>query len=136
VAGALVLGCDSLLDVDGHARGKPAGAADAVDRWARLRGRTARLVTGHCLIDTASGRRAVDAAETVVRFGTPSDDEVAAYVATGEPLEVAGAFTLDGLSGFFVDGVDGDPSNVIGVSLPLVRRLLADVGIEVTSLWR
>lgn len=133
---ALVVGCDSLLHLDGHTLGKPADAAAATERWRRMRGRTGVLLTGHCVVDTASGRRAIEVADTVVRFGTPTDDEIAAYVESGEPLGVAGAFTIDGRSAVFVDGVDGDPSNVVGLSLPLLRRLLAELGVAVTSLWR
>lgn len=134
-AGALVVGCDSVLDLDGQVLGKPVDAADAVVRWQAMRGRTATLVTGHHVVDTASSRAAGAAASTRVRFGWPSDAEVRAYVATGEPLRVAGAFTIDGLGAWFVDGVDGDPSNVIGISLPLLRSLFADLGIDITSLW-
>jgi septum formation protein len=134
--GALVIGCDSLLDVDGEAQGKPADPAAATARWRRLRGRSATLLTGHHLIDTSSGRASHGVAGTVVRFGRPSDDEISAYVATGEPLAVAGSFTLDGRGGAFIDGIDGDPNNVIGLSLALLRRLLADLGVEITSLWR
>jgi septum formation protein len=134
--GALVVGCDSMLEFDGEVLGKPASAEEAVERWRRMRGRTGTLLTGHCVVDTAGeGRTASDVAATVVRFGTPSDDEIAAYAATGEPLHVAGAFTLDGRSAPFVDGIDGDHGNVIGLSLPLLRRLLQDLGVEVTSLW-
>jgi len=134
--GALVVGCDSMLVLDGEVLGKPADAAEATQRWQRMRGRTGVLLTGHCVTDAATGRVAADVADTVVRFGNPSDDEIAAYVATGEPLHVAGAFTIDGRSSVFVDGVDGDPSNVVGLSLPLLRRLLAELGVAVTSLWR
>ena len=132
---AYVVGCDSMLLLDGEMWGKPASATEAVERWKRMRGRSGVLLTGHCVVDTAGRREASDVADTLVRFGTPSDDEIDAYVATGEPLRVAGAFTLDGRSAPFVDGVDGDPGNVIGLSLPLLRRLLAQIGVEVTSLW-
>jgi septum formation protein len=133
--GALVVGCDSLLDLDGRALGKPATPADAVARWRRMRGRAGTLLTGHCVIDAASGARATDVAATTVRFGCPTDDEVAAYVASGEPLGVAGGFTLDGRSAPFVDGIDGDHGNVIGLSLPLLRRLLAQLDVRITDLW-
>lgn len=135
-AGALVVGCDSVLDLDGVPLGKPAGVEDAVRRWQRMRGRSATLVTGHHVVDTASGRTATALASTVVRFGSPSDAEIAAYVASGEPVLVAGAFTIDGLGAWFVDGVDGDPSNVVGISLPLLRTMFADLGVVVTDLWR
>ncbi|MFI6606043.1 nucleoside triphosphate pyrophosphatase [Streptomyces sp. NBC_01336] len=134
-AGALVIGCDSVLELDGQALGKPADAEEATARWKSMRGRSGVLQTGHCLTDTASGRTASATASTTVRFGEPSDAEIAAYVASGEPLHVAGAFTLDGRSAPFVDSIDGDPGNVIGLSLPLLRRLLGELGIQVTDLW-
>ena len=131
----LVIGCDSLLDLDGRALGKPVSAAEAADRWRQMAGRTGTLVTGHCVIDVATGRRAAAVAATRVRFGTPSEQEIAAYVASGEPLAVAGAFTLDGRGGWFVEGIEGDHGTVLGISLPLLRRLLAELGISVTDLW-
>ncbi|RKT17539.1 septum formation protein [Streptomyces sp. 1114.5] len=133
--GELVIGCDSVLELDGQALGKPADAAEALARWQSMRGRAGVLRTGHCVIDTVTGRQASATASTTVRFGTPDDEEIAAYVASGEPLHVAGAFTLDGRSAPFVDGIDGDPGNVIGLSLPLLRRLLADLGLRITDLW-
>ncbi len=133
---ALVLGCDSLLDVDGVATGKPASAASAVALLRGLAGREAVLYTGHRLIDGESGRQASGVAATIVRFGTPSDSELAAYVATGEPLQLAGAFSIDGRGAPFIDGIDGDPSNVVGLSLPLLRRLLAELDIPITDLWQ
>ncbi|GAA3621155.1 Maf family protein [Streptomyces chitinivorans] len=134
-AGALVVGCDSVLELDGRPLGKPADAEEAAARWKDMRGRAGVLVTGHCVVDTATGRRASATAATTVRFGEPSDEEIAAYVAGGEPLHVAGAFTLDGRSAPFVDGIEGDHGNVIGLSLPLLRRLLAELGVSVTELW-
>ena len=131
----LVLGCDSVLDLDGEVMGKPADAAEAVTRWHRMRGHVGTLVTGHCLVHTTTDEEAADVARTVVRFGAPTDDELASYIATGEPLAVAGAFTIDGLGGWFIDGVDGDPGTVVGLSLPLLRRLLGDLGVQVTDLW-
>jgi septum formation protein len=133
VPDALVLGCDSVLDLDGEALGKPANAADAVARWRRMRGRSGTLITGHSLIDTATGRNAAEIASTVVHFADLSDEEIDAYVATGEPLRVAGAFTIDGLGGPYVDGVDGDPHNVVGLSLPLLRRQLHDLGRDLAD---
>jgi septum formation protein len=135
LAGGLVIGCDSLLDLDGRALGKPASAAEAAARWREMSGRSGTLVTGHCVINTTTGKRAAAVAATTVRFGTPSEQEIDAYVASGEPLAVAGAFTLDGRGGWFVDGIDGDHGNVLGISLPLLRRLLADLGFGVTELW-
>ncbi|MCX4447218.1 Maf family protein [Streptomyces sp. NPDC087866] len=134
-AGALVIGCDSVLELDGEALGKPADAEEATARWKSMRGRAGILRTGHCLTDTTTGRTVSRTASTTVRFGEPSDAEIAAYVASGEPLHVAGAFTLDGRSAPFVDSIDGDPGNVIGLSLPLLRRLLGELGISVTDLW-
>lgn len=135
-ADALVLGCDSVLSFDGAAWGKPADAAAALARWRRLRGREGTLVTGHCLVDARSGAEAAAASATVVRFGTPTDDEIKAYVASGEPLAAAGAFTLDGRSSPFIAGIDGDPGTVIGLSLPLLRELLARLDVRITDLWR
>ncbi len=134
--GDLVLGCDSMLDVDGLPTGKPPTPASAVALLRRLSGRAAVLYTGHRLIDGASGRQATGVAATIVRFGAPTEAEIAAYVATGEPLQLAGAFSIDGRGAPFVDGIDGDPSNVIGLSLPLLRRLLAELDIPITDLWR
>jgi nucleoside triphosphate pyrophosphatase len=133
---ALVLGCDSLLELDQVPVGKPASAEQAVDMWRRLAGRAATLCTGHCLIAPDGGGQVRDVARTTVRFGTPNDAEVAAYVATGEPLAMAGAFSIDGRGAPFVDGIDGDPGNVIGLSLPLLRRMLAELGVAITDLWR
>ncbi|MGI5529997.1 Maf family protein [Streptomyces syringium] len=134
-AGALVIGCDSVLELDGDALGKPRDAEDATARWKSMRGRSGVLRTGHCVIDTATGRQVSATASTTVRFGEPSDAEIAAYVASGEPLHVAGAFTLDGRSAPFIEGIDGDHGNVIGLSLPLLRKQLAELGVVITDLW-
>ena len=131
----LVLGCDSVLELDGQALGKPEDAEDAASRWRRMRGRTGVLHTGHSLRDTASGRVAAATASTTVHFADVSDEEIAAYVATGEPLSVAGAFTVDGRGGAFVTGIEGDHHNVVGLSLPLVRELTAELGRSWTDLW-
>jgi septum formation protein len=133
----LVLGCDSMLELDGAALGKPASAEEAVARWKSMRGRTGVLHTGHTLVevlDSAPARTLDRVASTEVRFGEPSDDEIATYVATGEPERVAGAFTVDGLGGWFVEAVAGDHHNVVGLSLPLLRRMLAEFGCAVTDL--
>lgn len=130
---AVVIGCDSVLDLDGRALGKPVDGREAVRRWREMRGRSGVLLTGHSILLGEAEASAV--AATTVRFGSPSDAEIDAYVATEEPLNVAGAFTLDGLGGWFVDSVDGDPANVVGLSLPLLRNLLAKVGVSVTDLW-
>jgi septum formation protein len=133
--GTLVLGCDSLLDFEGTSLGKPSSPEEAFEMWRRLSGRTATLHTGHCLIDTTSSRWVSGSARTLVRFGVPSHAELTAYVATGEPLGVAGAFTIEGFGAPFVDGIDGDPGNVGGLSLPLLRKMLAKLGIAITDLW-
>nr|WP_246283853.1 nucleoside triphosphate pyrophosphatase [Nocardioides perillae] len=133
--GALVLGCDSVLELDGEALGKPGTAEVATERWRAMRGRSGVLHTGHHLVDLASGRHEEATASTVVHFASPDDDEVAAYVATGEPLHVAGAFTVDSLGGAFVRGIEGDHHNVVGVSLPLLRELVGALGHRWTDLW-
>lgn len=130
----LVLGCDSLLDVDGRGFGKPGTADRARRRWQQLRGRTGVLRTGHWL-RRRDGHAVGAVSSTTVRFAELDDAEIDAYVATGEPLSVAGGFTLDGLGGAFVRGVDGDPHGVVGLSLPLLRDLLHDVGVRWTDLW-
>ena len=132
---AIVVGCDSMFEMDGVVRGKPATPDEALTWAVASRGRSGELHTGHCVVDTTTRRSASDVATTVVRFGDATDDELAAYVATGEPLAVAGGFTLDGRSAPFVDGVDGDPGNVIGLSLPLLRDLLARLDLRITDLW-
>lgn len=129
---SLVLGCDSMLELDGEVHGKPADAAEAIQRWRRMRGKSGILHTGHWLIDDrdeGSGGLVGATASTVVHFADLSDAEIEAYVATGEPLRVAGAFTVDGLGGAFVTGIEGDHHNVVGLSLPLLRDLLRDVGV-------
>jgi septum formation protein len=134
----VVIGCDSMLHHDGDLLGKPHSTDVARRRWAAMAGSKGDLLTGHAVLRITNGRRTATATgtqSTTVRFGTPTDAELAAYLDSGEPLKVAGAFTLDGLGGWFVDGVDGDPSSVIGISLPLTRRLLAEVGIGVDQLW-
>ena len=134
--GVFVLGCDSVLAFDGEVLGKPADAAEAVKRWQAMRGRSGVLHTGHHLTDLVSGRQAEDVGTTVVHFADITDAEIEAYVATEEPLHVAGSFTLDGRGGAFVDRIEGDPGNVIGLSLPLLRKLLAEMDIPITALWR
>lgn len=124
---ALVLGCDSLLDMDGVGLGKPGTPGEARDRWRTMRGRHGVLRTGHALI-TADGRQVSEVASTAVHFADITDAEVEAYVAGGEPLTVAGAFTIDGIGGWFVEAVNGDHHNVVGLSLPLLRRMLHGLG--------
>ena len=134
--GLLVLGCDSVLAFEGEVFGKPANADEAAKRWMMMRGRSGVLHTGHHLTGLVSGRQAEAVGTTVVHFADISDEEIAAYVATEEPLNVAGSFTLDGRGGAFVDRIEGDPGNVIGLSLPLLRTLLAEMDISITALWR
>jgi septum formation protein len=133
---SLVIGCDSVLELDGAVLGKPSGADDAVDRWKRMRGRAGVLHTGHCVVDTHREVWLGRAAATQVRFAQVSDEEIAAYVATGEPLQVAGAFTIDGLGGAFVSGITGDPHNVVGISVPLLRLMFDELGFEWTDFWK
>jgi septum formation protein len=134
---ALVLGCDSMLDLDGAMVGKPSSPADAIAFWQRMRGRSGVLYTGHALIAVSGGvpgTPAVAVAATTVHFAEIADDELAAYVGSGEPLAVAGAFTIDGLGGWFVDSIGGDHHNVVGLSLPVLRRMLHELGLSLTDL--
>ena len=137
---AIVVGCDSVLELDGEVHGKPADAAEAVERWSRMSGRSGVLHTGHWVVDMresgagGTGATLGATASTTVHFARVDAAEVEAYVATGEPLRVAGAFTLDGLGSPYVAGIEGDPSNVVGLSLPLLRELLEEVGIPWRSL--
>ncbi len=132
---AIVIGCDSVFELDGVAYGKPQTATIAKDRWRRMMGRAGTLHTGHHVIDTATGRTSSATASTIVHMGSISEQEMDDYLATGEPLQVAGGFTLDALGGAFVDGVEGDPSNVVGISLPTLRALLGELGVRWTTLW-
>ena len=135
---AVIVGCDSMLFHNGQLVGKPGTPARARERWASMAGGTGELLTGHALLRLTDGRitaTAVGTETTTVRFGKPTDAELDAYLATEEPLSVAGAFTLDGYGGWFVDGIEGDPSSVIGISLPLTRRLLTELGVSVVELW-
>lgn len=137
-ADAIVVGCDSMLLVNGELQGKPHTADVARARWAEMAGRSADLLTGHCVLRLRDGEIVAEAADcsgTTVHFAKPEPDELEAYLESGEPLQVAGAFTLDGRGGWFVDRIDGDPSSVIGIGLPLVRRLLAEVGVGIAQLW-
>ena len=136
---AVVVACDSMLSINGEMVGKPGTPEVARERWAAMAGKTGQLLTGHTVVRIDSGVRSKEASgaqATTVRFGTPSPAEIDAYVSSGEPLHVAGGFTLDGLGGWFVEGIDGDPSSVIGLSFPLTRRLLSEVGVSVIDLWR
>jgi septum formation protein len=131
----LVLGCDSVFEIHGVGYGKPRDAEDAGQRWRAMSGHSGVLHTGHHLVDLGGDREVGAVASTTVTFAEVSDAEIDAYVATGEPLRVAGAFTIDGLGGPFVASVDGDPHTVVGLSLPLLRHLLAELGVTWTSLW-
>ncbi|AEF42272.1 Maf family protein [Hoyosella subflava] len=134
----VVVGCDSMLFIGGELQGKPLTTDVTRQRWARMMGRTGDLLTGHCAIHVRDGvvvGEASGCSTTTVHFGDPSDEDLDAYLATGEPLNVAGAFTLDGLGGWFIDRIEGDPSSVIGIGLPLVRSLLARLGISISDLW-
>jgi septum formation protein len=133
----LVIGCDSLLELNGVGYGKPGTRAEALERWRRVRGQVGMLHTGHHLIfrqhTTVTTRTAV--ASTVVHFAKITDDEIEAYVASNEPLYVAGGFTIDGLGGPFITSIEGDHHNVVGLSLPLLRTMLNELGIWWPSLW-
>ncbi|HWD06539.1 MAG TPA: nucleoside triphosphate pyrophosphatase [Amycolatopsis sp.] len=135
---AVIVACDSMLNIGGEMVGKPGTPEVARERWAAMAGNSGELLTGHAIIRVENTHRTKEAAgtqRTTVHFGRPSAEELEAYIASGEPLQVAGAFTLDALGGWFVEGIEGDPSSVIGLSLPLVRRLLGEVGVSVVDLW-
>ncbi|TMM01216.1 MAG: septum formation inhibitor Maf [Actinobacteria bacterium] len=135
---AVIVGCDSMLHIGGELVGKPGYAEAVVRRWQAMAGRTGELLTGHAVVRLERGIRIASTSgvqTTVIRFGSPSPEEIEAYVNSAEPLHVAGGFTLDGRGGWFVEGIDGDPSSVIGISLPLTRRLLSELGTAVVSLW-
>ncbi|MBA2444781.1 MAG: septum formation inhibitor Maf [Nocardioidaceae bacterium] len=131
----LVVACDSVLELDGSAYGKPGSRTEAVERLTAMSGHSGVLHTGHYLADVGSGRALARGAATVVHFAELTSGEIDAYVATGEPLTVAGAFTLDGLGGAFVRGIEGDPHNVVGISLPLLRLMAVELGVAWTDLW-
>jgi septum formation protein len=137
-ADCVVIGCDSMLYVNGELRGKPGTPEQARRQWNSMAGQTGSLFTGHCVIRMLGAQvlHIETAAEvTAVRFGVPTEPELTAYIASGEPLNVAGAFTIDGLGGWFIDGVEGDPSNVVGLGLAVTRRLLESVGLSIGDLW-
>jgi septum formation protein len=132
---ALVLACDSMLELDGTSVGKPHSEAEVVTMWGHLAGRRTPLWTGHYLVDMRSGASARAVAGTEVTFGHPSAEELRAYAASGDALELAGAFSIEGRGGPFVESVNGSPSNVLGLSLPHFRRMLAEVGVQIFDLW-
>lgn len=133
--GHLVLGCDSVFDIGGEIHGKPADAAEARARWEQMRGGDGVLYTGHHVIDTTSGREIARVASSLVFFANPSDDEIDAYIATGEPMRVAGGVTIDALGAPFIERIDGDHSNVMGLSIPTLRHMLIAIDIRWPSLW-
>jgi septum formation protein len=132
----VVLGCDSVLLVNGEVYGKPDSPVEAMERWQQMRGKIGDLYTGHVLIDLASDRELIQSATTRVHFATPTDAEIAAYIATGEPMQCAGCFALEGRGGLFVEKIEGCHMNVIGLSLPLLRRMLGELGYDITQLWQ
>src|SRR5262249_25706467 len=136
-ANCIVIGCDSMLYIDDGLCGKPESVAEARRQWQSMAGRVGQLYTGHCVVrvDGEIVHSETETAITTVHFGEPSPEDLEAYLASGESLRVAGGFTLDGLGGWFIDRIDGDPSNVIGLSLPLLRSLLHRVGLSVAALW-
>ena len=125
---ALIIGCDSTFEFEGESLGKPLSVENAIERARSLRGKSGLLHTGHCIIDTEKGIEISDVATTRVFFADMTDDEIKSYVATGEPLHVAGGFTLDGLSSPFISRIEGESSNVIGLSLPLLRNAVIKLG--------
>lgn len=125
---ALVIGCDSTFEFEGESLGKPLSVENAIERARSLRGKSGLLHTGHCIIDTEKGVEISDVATTRVFFADMTDDEIESYIATGEPLHVAGGFTLDGLSSPFISRIEGESSNVIGLSLPLLRNAVLKLG--------
>ena len=137
-ADCVVIGCDSMLYIDGSLRGKPASVAEARRQWHSMGGRSGVLYTGHCVVrlrDGSVSHRQVEFACTTVNFGEPTEADLTAYLAGGESLLVAGGFTIDGLGGWFIDGIEGDPSNVVGLSLPTMRNLFARAGVSIAELW-
>lgn len=127
---AIIIGCDSTFEFDGKSLGKPGTPENAIARARSLSGKSGVLHTGHCFIDTDKGIEISDVVSTRVHFAQMSDQEIVGYVATGEPLNVAGGFTLDGLSAPFIAGIEGETSNVIGLSLPLLRNAINSLGYE------
>ncbi|MGE3619635.1 MAG: nucleoside triphosphate pyrophosphatase [Acidimicrobiia bacterium] len=132
----VVVGCDTMVVVAGAVRGKPATAEEARRWWDEMAGTPATVVTGHWVVDGRDGRGTGTASATVVHVARPDPDETAAYLATGEPLAVAGGLTIDGYGAPFVERIEGDHGTVVGISIPVLRTLLAELGLAVTSLWR
>ena len=137
-ADCVVIGCDSMLYIDGRLTGKPESIDDARQQWQAMAGRAGQLYTGHCVIRLSDNRiilREAETSITTVHFGKPSPDDLEAYLDSGESLHVAGGFTIDGLGGWFIDGIEGDPSAVVGIGLPVTRSLLSRAGVSVAALW-
>ncbi|PPS46028.1 nucleoside triphosphate pyrophosphatase [Chroococcidiopsis sp. TS-821] len=131
----LIMGCDSVLLINGEIHGKPANVSEAIARWQKMRGNVGELYTGHALIDLRQRHTLVRCQVTRVYFAVASDRQIEAYVATGEPLKCAGGFALEGKGGLFVEKLEGCHTNVIGLSLPLLRHMLSDLGYDVTDFW-
>jgi septum formation protein len=132
----LILGCDSALLFDGEMLGKPHHPEVAIARWQKMRGKTGVLASGHWLIDGETGAASGKVTQTSVSFANLSDEQIHKYVATGEPLQVAGAFTIDGIGGAFVERIEGDYHTVVGLSLVALRELVTELGHDYQSLWR
>jgi septum formation protein len=135
VGSELILGCDSVLELEGNIYGKPGGPEEAIERWQRMRGRTGDLFTGHALIDLRQDKFIVRYQVTQVQFADISDRQIEAYIKTDEPIHCAGCFALDGRGGLFIEGIQGCHSNVIGLSLPLLRQMLEELQYDVTDFW-
>lgn len=133
---SLILGCDSVLALNGDVFGKPANSEEAIARWHQMRGRVGELYTGHALIDQTQQKSTVRCQVTQVHFALVSDLQIVEYVSSGEPLYCAGCFALEGKGGLFVEKIEGCHSNVIGLSLPLFRRMVEELGYDITLFWR
>ncbi|MBL7285270.1 septum formation inhibitor Maf [Corynebacterium godavarianum] len=129
----VVVGCDSMLLLDGQLLGKPHTPERTIARWKAQRGKEAHLLTGHAVAH--QGEWVVDTIATAIRFGDVSDADIEAYAASGQPLKCAGAFTLEALGSWFIDSIDGDPTSVIGLSMPLLRRCLYRFGLNASDFW-
>jgi septum formation protein len=132
----LILGADSVLYLHGQIYGKPDSPQEAEDRWRQMRGQVGELFTGHALIDTSTGKQLIHYGLTRIFFAKPSDEEIRAYVATEEPLACAGCFAIDGLGSIFVERIEGCHGNVIGLSLPLLRHMMEELGYSITDYWQ
>lgn len=133
---SLILGCDSVLAFGGEIYGKPDSPADAIARWQKMRGRVGDLLTGHAIIDLTQNRKLIRCRTTQVYFADISDQQIEAYVATGEPMKCAGAFAIEGMGGFFIEKLEGCHTNVIGLSLPLLRQMFMDLDYDISKFWR